>query len=56
MLMVTKLDKMVTYFVQLLPIKSYDHTITCSRETTSQIKNIVSPLPQCLWPLKLAGW
>ena len=40
----------------LLPIKLYDHIITWFCEITWQTKNIVSPLPQCLWSQKLAGW
>ena len=39
----TKLGRMVTYLVGLLPIKSNGTLITW------QIR-IISPLPQCLWP------
>ena len=46
--MATKLDKMITYFDGLLPIKSHDSLITWSCGITWKTKTIISPIPQCL--------
>ena len=54
--MATKLGRMVTYFDYLLLIKSNDHIITRFCETTWQTKNMVSPIPQCLWQQNMARW
>ena len=48
--------QMITYHDGLLPIKSHDPLIMWSCEITRQIKIIVSPLSECLWLSKLAGW
>ena len=54
--MVTKLDKVVTYFKKLQPIKSHNQLNTWSRDVTWLIINILSPLPEYLWAPNLAGW
>ena len=54
MSMATKIGRMVTYIDRVLPINSHDHIITSSWEITCQTKNIISPLPQCLWLQNLA--
>ena len=56
MLMVTKLDWVVTYSEGLQPIKSNNSLITWSCEISCQNKNFVSLLPEWLWPPNLAGW
>ena len=52
----SKLSRMVTYLEELSPIKSYDHLVTWSCETTWQTKSIISPLPHCLLPPNVVGW
>ena len=54
--MASKLGRMRTYLAELLPIKSHDARIMLSCEITWQIKTIISPLPQFLWPLSVAAW
>ena len=54
--MTIKRGRMVTYLDYLLPIKSNDHIIMLCCVIMWQTKNIISPLPQCLWPQNLAGW
>ena len=54
--MASKLGRMRTYLAKLLPIKSHDARIMLSCEITWQIKTIISPLPQFLWPLSMAAW
>ena len=54
-LMATKLSSMVTYLDSILPIKPDDDIITWFCEITWQTKNIISILPQCLWPQKWQG-
>ena len=56
MLMVTKLDRMVTYHEGLLHINSNDALITWSCKITWQTKTIISPQRRCLWPPALEGW
>ena len=53
--MATKLGRMVICLDRLLPIESHGLLIMWSCEITWQTKTI-SPLPQCLWLLKLIGW
>ena len=48
--------KMVIHYKKPQPIKSHNPLNTWSCEVTWQIKNILSPLPQYLWPPNLAGW
>ena len=55
-LMATKLSSMVTYLDCILPIKPDDDIITWFCEITWQTKNIISLLPQWLWPQNLAVW
>ena len=47
--MVIKLGRLVTYAKRPLSIKSHGSWNTWTREIMRQIKNILSPLPQCLW-------
>ena len=54
--MATKFGRMVTYLDGLLPIKSHDSLIMWSCKITWHTKIIISPLPQCSCPPKLAGW
>ena len=53
--MATKLGRMVTYLDYFLPIESNDHIISWFCEISSQTKNILSVLPQCLWPQNKVG-
>ena len=48
--MTPKLSRIVTFIDCFLLTKSNDHIITWFCEITRQPKNIVSPLPKCLWP------
>ena len=50
------LVKVVSYYNELPPIKSDNPLNTWSFEITWHIKNVLSPLPQCLKPPKLAAW
>ena len=52
--MVTKLDTVVTYHEGLPHVKSLDTLITWPWKITWQTE-IISPLPQSLWPLNLGG-
>ena len=47
---------MVAHLHGFLPIKWHDLLITWFCKITWQTKAIKSPLTQCLWPPKLAGW
>ena len=53
--MATKLGRMVSNLWGLLLIMLLDSLATWSCESTWHIKFIISHLPQCLWPLNLAG-
>ena len=53
MSMTTKLRRMVTYIEGLLPVKQHDLLTIWCFDITSQIKNIMSSLPQWLWPPNL---
>ena len=50
MSMTNKLGRMVTYYEELLSVKSQDPLIT------RQVKYVISPLPQWLWSPNLTGW
>ena len=47
--MAIKLGRLVIYPKRPLPITSHGSWNTWTREITRQTKNILSPLPQCLW-------
>ena len=54
--LIIKLDNVVTYFAGLPAIKLVNSLNTWCFEITWQIKNVLSLLPQCLKPPKLAAW
>ena len=54
--MTTKHKKVVTHRKGLPPINSYNPSLMCLPEANCQIKNIMSPLSQCLWSQELSGW
>ena len=53
--MATNLAEVVTYYEKLRPTKLRNRLNMWLCETTWYIKNIISLLPQCLWPPSLAG-
>ena len=53
--MATKFGWKVTYLDVLLPVKSSDPLLRGLVRSRDKMK-VISPLPQCLWPLNLAGW
>ena len=52
----TRLGRMVIYLEGLLPKELPDTFVTWPSKITGLTKTIISPLPQSLWPLNLAGW
>ena len=50
--MASKRGRMTTYLDGLLHVKSLDPLITWHCEITCQTKNIISPIPQLIWPSK----
>ena len=55
-LMAAKVGRIVTYLERLLPIMSYEGSITWSCVITRQAITIISLLWQCLWPSNLVGY
>ena len=51
-----KLDKIMIYLKGLLPTNLPDPLVTWFSKITLQTKTTTSSLPQCLWPVKFAGW
>ena len=49
--MTTKLGSVATYCKEVSSIKSQNPLITCFSKILWQIKTILSPAPQCLWPV-----
>ena len=52
----TRLGRMVIYLEGLIPIELPHTFVTWPSKITGQTKTVISPLPQSLWPLNLAGW
>ena len=52
----TTLDRIMTYLERLQAKKSHGPLVIWSCKMTWQIKIIISPQPQCLWPRNLSWW
>ena len=50
MCMASKLGRLLTFLRRLLLTESHDPLITWSCEINWEIKDVLSSLPQCLWP------
>ena len=53
--MAPKLGRVVAYDEENSLMKLHDPLTTLSREVTWQIKSLISPMPQSLWPPNLRG-
>ena len=54
--MTVKHGKVVTHHDRIPPINSHNPLKMCSEEVTRKIKNIISPLSQCLWSQDFLCW
>ena len=53
--MASERDRVVAYDKKNSLMKLHDPMTTLSREVTWQIKSLISPIPQSLWPPNLRG-
>ena len=51
----TKVDRVVTYHEWLLPIEPHDPLLRGLSKPSYKLKNIIFPVPECLWLPRLAG-